>query len=90
MRLIFQSVIIVVAIGLIALSYPFARDVTVRNIAKPSGPYTVPYETHGGIVYISEHEQRIFYAIYGLTGACLIGQLMLRRRSRPAPSSETP
>ncbi|WP_298331071.1 hypothetical protein [Asticcacaulis sp.] len=57
-RSVFYAAILIGA-GLSFYSASEASKVTVRNISSPRAEYTIPYETHGGTVYISVQEDRI-------------------------------
>ena len=54
--------------------YPFwttwvANKVTIRDIESPKGAFTIPYETHGGTVYVDKRESEIFKIDDTLTSA---------------------
>lgn len=57
-RSVFYALILITA-GLMFYSFSVASKVTVRNISSPRADYTIPYETHGGTVYINAQEDRI-------------------------------
>lgn len=52
------------------MTQKFADEMTVRNILSPSGEYSVPWETHGGTVYLDRKESIIvnsdFPALFGI------------------------
>lgn len=57
-RSVFYAAILI-GVGLSFYSASEASKVTVSNISSPRAEYPIPYETHGGTVYISAQEDRI-------------------------------
>lgn len=63
----------------------FEEYLTTRAVLKPVGGYTVPFDTHGGTVFISSGEHAGVLSGWVTTAVLVLGQLWLnraRRRSR--------
>jgi hypothetical protein len=69
-----------------AVSYfGFEEYLTTRAVLKPVGGYTVPFDTHGGTVFINSAEHAGLLSWWVVTAVLVLGQLCLnraRRRSR--------
>ena len=79
MRAAFTVILVIVAIGDIFFSYQHSNRITVRDIESPTSQYGIPYDTHGGIVYMSPPERNIMYAYYGLGIVLVIAGATLAR-----------
>ena len=77
-----QVALVIVAGAIIVFSGWLTDHVTTRAIAQPTGAYTVPYETHGGTVFISSTERIEIYLGWGLAGFLLLGQWSLNLLGR--------
>ena len=65
------------AVGILAawMIFQFETHLTLRAILRPTGIYTHPYATHGGVVYISGEEMRLILLGWIVTFALVAGQL---------------
>ena len=79
-----QVVLVIGAILLIICGSGFAHRLTVRNISTPTPIYQVPYQTHGGTVFISRGEQHALWAGWLTAGALVVAQLIYNRSRRRA------
>lgn len=65
-----KALIVALAIADIAGSGWFSNLLTTRRPSAPQGAYVVPFQTHGGVTYISQAESRIHIAL--LVGGVLV------------------
>ena len=81
----YVAILVVTICG--AYSYSVASKVTVRNISSPRAEFTIPYETHGGTVYISAQEDRVVStlskAVFAGTCAAIAVGLLVEKLREP-------
>lgn len=81
-RMVAQGLLIAGAVGIVIVSTRLSDQVTVRAIHQPAAPYVLPYDTHGGTVFISRTEQ-IEQRLSWAAGAGLLAcQWLLTRADR--------
>lgn len=83
MRSWVQAIIIVAALLVIAGWFWLDNSVTIRAIHAPAGIYRVPFETHGGTVYVSQFEKSMMIAGWIAT-AVLVGVQLILNLKRQA------
>ncbi len=55
----------------------FKDKLTTRAISSPTSGYTIPYDTHGAVVYVSQGEHNIILYGWITTGVLIAFQLVL-------------
>lgn len=66
MRNIIVIVLVVAALADIFLAYTHDNQITVRNVQSPTTEYDIPFDTHGGTVYMSAQERNAMWLYNGL------------------------
>lgn len=84
LRLIMNIILALTSIICGTVVFYLSETFTRRNIQHVEGAYTVPFETHGGIVYVSTNESvldKAFWVAFLLSFFVLFAFNLMRKRS---------